>query len=101
MLRGTVADGRRGAPVLLLAGLRCTPPAPLAGPEAGELLRRLRWETPHTAKEVYVVGLHDIRTGDVLTVGAAAFTVRAASEWEPPCGGMTPVTHLVLEEVRG
>lgn len=101
VLRAHIAGGRRGTPTLLLAGLRCTPPQPLAGQEAGELLRRLRWETPHQAKETYVVGLHDIRTGDVLTVGAVSYTVRGVAEWTPPREGVLPVTHLVLEEVTG
>ena len=64
-------------------------------------MRRLRWETPHQAKETYVVGLHAIRSGDVLTIGAAAYTVRGVAEWLPPRAGVLPVTHLVLEEVVG
>ena len=72
----------------------------MSGPEAGELLQRLRWDTPHTASETYVVGQHGIQTGDVLVTGGRTYTVRAVAEWTPPRGRMKPVTHLVLEETK-
>ena len=100
VLRAPVVGGRRGEPVVHLADLRCTPPQPLAGQEAGALLQRLRWDTPHTASETYVVGHHGIQTGDVLLAGGRRYTVRAAAEWTPPPRNMTPVTHLVLEETK-
>ena len=98
--RAAIVGGKRGQPIDYLAGLSCAPVLPLSGPEAGELLTRLRWDTPHTAKETYLVGAHAIETGDVLEVGGKGYTVRAVNEWAGLATGITPLTHLVLEEVR-
>lgn len=99
VLRASIVGGKRGDPVTVLTGLSCTPVQPMDGAESGALLQRLRWDTPHQAKETFVAGHHGIRTGDVLAVGNKSYTVRDAAEWTPPRGVGTAVTHLVLEDV--
>ena len=101
VLRAQIVGGKRGEPVPVLAGLRLTPPQPVAGQEGGALLARIRWQSPHQAKECYVVGHHGIRTGDTLAVGDRTYTVRNVAEWGPPTGSVTAITHLVLEDLLG
>lgn len=100
VLRGQIAGGKRGAPVVVLSGLACTPVQPLSGADSGALLQRLKWDTPHQAKETFVAGHHGIRTGDTLRIGERTYTVRDAAEWTPPRGVGTAITHLVLESVE-
>ena len=99
ILRASIAGGKRGEPVVVMSGLRLTPPQPLATNDGGALLQRIRWQSPHQAKECYVVGHHGIRNGDTLVAGDKSYTVRNVGEWEPPAGSVTAITHLVLEDL--
>jgi hypothetical protein len=100
VLRAVIVGGKRGLPVVHLSGLRATRPQPMNGQDAGALLQRLAWNTPHTAKEAFVAGHHDIQTGDVLAVDGRTYTIRSAAEWSLLRDAGEPFTHLVLEEVK-
>ena len=97
--RATVSAGKRGTPVaqIGLTGLTCTPVRPMQGQQAGELMTRLRWDTPYTPKEAYIVGRPGVQLGDVLHIDGEPYTVRSVNEWEGP-RGFPDYTHVVLED---
>ena len=95
--RAQIVGGKRGAPVVVLTGLICTPLYPADPGQANNLLQRLKLETPYRLMETFVAGHHDIQSGDTLVVGGDEYTVRAAAEWAMP-GASRKFTHLTVEE---
>ncbi|MGV8951371.1 MAG: hypothetical protein ACOH2M_09735 [Cypionkella sp.] len=98
--RARVVNGRSGGePVEVLAELRCTPLNPLDGRVAGELLQRLKLETPHQLLSTLLIGAgHDIRLGDYLTVDEQDYPIRALAKWQPP-KSITGFMQLTVEDL--
>ena len=97
--RATVVAGRRGDPVENLTGLQLTPLYPADPGRAGELLQRIRLDTPHQLLECFVVGQPDIRTGDTLSVAGVDYPIRGVARFDPPAGSMIAYTHLMVESL--
>ena len=98
--RSVVAStGKRPAPATYLSGLACTPLTPADPMRAGQLMQRLRLETPLALLETIVIGKPDIVQGDVLTVGGEEYVVRGVGAWTPPAS-MGSFTTLMVEDLR-
>lgn len=96
--RAQIAAGKRGQPVTVLNGLKCTPLYPADPGAVNNLLMRIKSETPYRILETFLTGRPDIRGGDLLVVDGDAYTVRAVAEWTMP-GGSRRFTHLLVEEL--
>lgn len=94
--RASMASGKRGAAAVNLTGLSCTPLQPVQP----EVVLRFRLNTPNTVFVSYVIGHHDIRSGDGLIVGGQEYTVRSVAPWHSPNGTTPDHTELIVEEVR-
>ena len=99
VLRAAIVGGKRGLPVVHLSGLYATPPQPMTGQDAGALLQRIGWDTPHTAKETFIVGHHDVITGDTISIGGTNYTVRNVRQVGAAARPANSFMQLVLEEV--
>lgn len=75
-----MVDGKRGAPVVYIASLACTPLDP-TGQGVGRLAERVILETPHEVLQTFVQGGLDIREGDVLVVSGTEYPIRAVEDW--------------------
>ncbi|MEY4075385.1 MAG: hypothetical protein RJA29_2742 [Pseudomonadota bacterium] len=96
VLRATLTNGKRGAATTHLSMLQATPLQP-ANPE---LLLRMELRTPHQVFETYVVGHHDIVTGDMLSIAGVTYPIRGVAKWEPPGRAIGEFMHLVVEDVQ-
>jgi hypothetical protein len=94
--RAPLTGGKRGALALHLSGLKATPLYP-ANPE---LAQRLQLATPYLAKETFIVGQHDIQTGDVLAMEGKDYTIRGVAAWRSPGQRIGRFMHLVVEDVQ-
>jgi hypothetical protein len=99
VLRAAIVGGKRGLPVVHLSGLQATTPQPMTGQDAGALLQRIGWDTPHVAKECYIVGHQDVITGDTISIDGTNYLVRQAAKWSPLGSSGAEFMQLVLEEV--
>lgn len=93
--RATMSAGKRAAPAAHLSGLSVVP----LQPASPDLVLRLQLNTPHQVYVTYAVGHHDIRAGDVLTVGGVDYPIRGAAKWTPPTGTISSYMELVVEEL--
>lgn len=96
VLRAAVTNGKRGAAATHLSGLQATP----LQPASPEMVTRFQLQTPHQVLETYVVGHHDIVTGDVLAVDGQQYTIRGVGKWTPPGNAIGQFMHLVVEDVQ-
>lgn len=96
VMRATITNGKRGAAAAHLSGLQVVP----LQPASPEMVARFQLQTPHQVLETYVVGHHDIVTGDVLTVGGEQYTIRGVGRWTPPGHAIGQFMHLVVEDVQ-
>lgn len=88
-----IAGGKRGAPVVNLASLRCMP----LDPVDPELRQRLALTTPHELLQTFAIGPLDIVEGDILIVAATEYPIRSCAEWE---WRGSKFLHLVLEDLK-
>ena len=94
--RATMTGGKRGEAVLHLSALRAVP----LQPASPELVLRLQLQTPHQVLEMYIVGHHDIQTGDLLVVEGREYPIRGVAAWRAPGRQIGAYTHVVVEDVQ-
>lgn len=71
------ADKRRGAHVLYLSAIACTPLYPLSG----ELALQATTSAPYKALETFCRGEHDIKNGDEVQIDERRYPVQAVEPW--------------------
>lgn len=96
--RALIAGGKRGAPQIVLDGLRCTKLFPADAGAVNNLVQRLKLDAPGRILETFVLGNPDIRAGDSLVLDGDAYTVRAVADWTMPSASRKFV-HLTVEEI--
>jgi hypothetical protein len=76
-----------------------TPLQPADPGRLGELLQRLKLDTPNQMWDTVAIGHPDIRSGDFLVVDGRRFVIRAAAPWTPPAQTISQFMALTLEEM--
>jgi len=86
-------SGVRGAPIEIIASIKCTP----LDPVEGELRMRLSLDTPHELLQTFFESTQDIREGDVVVVGTKSYPIRSVESWS-----YLELTtyHCILEELK-
>lgn len=87
-----LASGKRGAPAVQVASLKCTP----LDPVDPELRQRLALDTPHEVLQTFTQETN-IFEGDLLTVAGVDYPIRSCAEWT---WQGTTFRHLVLENLK-
>ena len=76
--------------------LACSDPFPTDILRRGALLKELGIETLHHLYDVFVAGDAEILPGDLLIMGQAEYTIRAAARWP---SHVEPFSHLTVQRV--
>ena len=93
--RAAIVAGKRGAPTTHLSGLQCTQMYPTS---TGVQLRA-GMDTPHATWSLFIIGQHDIRQGDWLSLDGSDYTIQGLQVWEFP-GEQGAYTQLTVEEAQ-
>jgi len=93
--RAVVTGAKRGAPTVHLEGLPCTQLVPVSS----DTMLRLGLSTPHAVWSLFIVGRHDIRSGDWLALDGLEYTIQGVQTWEFPKGQGTYM-QVTVEEAR-
>ncbi len=94
--RTAIASGKRdpATAATVLSGLACTPPTPADVSELGAYLQEGAIQSLNLVMETIVVGVHDIRPNDWVTIDTVLYLVIAAGQWR-----QTNATHCTLERI--
>ena len=98
--RASNVDGVVGDPVVHISGLKCIPVVPSGVGRASSLAQANVVSTLFLTFETYVVGVHDIEAGDIVSISGIEYNVRGAAVWDSDAALVQdPYMHLTLERI--
>ena len=82
---------------VVLQDLACTLPVPLSTFEANALQQEPMIKSVLAVANTYVIGLHDVKQGDIAEVAGVTYTVKSAQQWPQT---RTQFTQVTMERIN-
>lgn len=97
--RASMSGGRKeqAAASEILTDLACTHPTPLDTNQSNALAQEPTVKSIFNVYQTYVLGVQDIRQGDIAEIDSVSYTVKAAAKWPQ---GRNPFTQVTMERLN-